>query len=586
MSYQTALTIADVIQDIHMFRYLLPAIQREFVWSTSQIERLFDSLMRDYPINSFLFWKVPKYKTSDYEFYEFLRNYHQKENTHNKKASVSGTDDIIAVLDGQQRLTSLYISLKGSYAYRLPRKRWDNMLAFPKRKLYLNLLQGSSAIDEEFDFSFLTEEESSNTNKDTYWFPVEKILDLKEAPDVSQYLIDNIFFEDFEKEKVTFANRTLSKFHSVIHLQPTISYYLEKSTELDKVLNIFIRTNSGGTILSYSDLLLSIATAQWETKDAREEITNFVDELNSIGDGFNFNKDFVLKSCLVLCNFSDIAFKVDNFNKKNMLKIESSWDDITFALRIAISLVASFGYNRDTLTSNTAIIPIAYYIYTNDINDNFVSSSKYIQEKNSIKHWLVLSLIKRAFSGTPDNILRPIRKIIDENGEKFPLQSIVNHFKGTNRTLVFSEEDIDNLMKNKYGKNFTFSILTLLYPHLDYKYNFHIDHIFPKSLFSESKLRKRSLTEEDIRFYSEHVDQIGNLQLLEALPNIEKKNKEFDTWLEEYSVSEEAKIEFKKKHFIPETNLNFENFASFFTERERLISEYFHHLLIKKNTNQ
>lgn len=78
MSYQTALTIEEVVNEIHKKKYLLPAIQREFVWDTDQIEKLFDSLMRDYPINSFLFWTVSKEKVKEYEFYEFLREYHEK----------------------------------------------------------------------------------------------------------------------------------------------------------------------------------------------------------------------------------------------------------------------------------------------------------------------------------------------------------------------------------------------------------------------------------------------------------------------------------------------------------------------------
>jgi uncharacterized protein with ParB-like and HNH nuclease domain len=123
-----------------------------------------------------------------------------------------------------------------------------------------------------------------------------------------------------DKAKAKFANRALFKLHSVIHTTPIISYYLEQSKELDKVLNIFIRVNSGGTTLSYSDLLLSFATAQWDQKDAREEINNFVDEINEIGRGFNVNKDFVLKACLVLSDFSDISFKVDNFNRAICLK--------------------------------------------------------------------------------------------------------------------------------------------------------------------------------------------------------------------------------------------------------------------------
>ena len=58
MSFQTPITISEVINDIHSKKYLLPSIQREFVWSQDQITMLFDSLMRDYPINSFLFWKI------------------------------------------------------------------------------------------------------------------------------------------------------------------------------------------------------------------------------------------------------------------------------------------------------------------------------------------------------------------------------------------------------------------------------------------------------------------------------------------------------------------------------------------------
>ena len=164
MAYQTALTIESVIKDIDSKKYLLPSIQREFVWSTGQIEKLFDSLMRDYPINAFLFWKVPREKVSEFKFYEFLRDYHQKDNKHNPKANTNGTEDIIAILDGQQRMTSLYIALKGTYAYKMSYKRWDNPAAYPKRKLYLNLLAASDDADMFYDFLFLTEEEA-----DAHW---------------------------------------------------------------------------------------------------------------------------------------------------------------------------------------------------------------------------------------------------------------------------------------------------------------------------------------------------------------------------------------------------------------------------------
>jgi uncharacterized protein with ParB-like and HNH nuclease domain len=319
MAFVEPITIKEAIDNVHKKNYLLPAIQREFVWRTDQIERLFDSLMRDYPISSFLFWEVEKQNISNFQFYEFVREYHERDNTHNPKADISGENGITAMLDGQQRLTSLYIGLKGTYAYKLPRKRWDNDSAFPKRKLCLNLLSRAVDADFVFDFKFLTKKEHHQSDDDHFWFIVGDILDLEKPADINKYLIKNGLLK-LEEDKAEFANEALYKLWEVIHKNKSINFFLEKGESLDKVLNIFIRVNSGGTQLSYSDLLLSIATAQWKEKDAREEITEFVDEINAIGDGFNINKDFVLKSCLVISGFRDIAFKVDNFNCKNLTR--------------------------------------------------------------------------------------------------------------------------------------------------------------------------------------------------------------------------------------------------------------------------
>jgi uncharacterized protein with ParB-like and HNH nuclease domain len=572
MSYETALTVKNVIEKIHKKEYLLPTIQREFVWNTYQIERLFDSLMRDYPISSFLFWEVDKENVNNYEFYEFIREFHEKDNRHNPKASINGDDKITAILDGQQRLTSLYIALKGSYAYKLPRKRYDNPDAYPKRKLYLNLISKSSEDELEYNFSFLTEKEVIQ-DENNFWFLVGDILKLEEPGDVNSYLIENEIFTKYNKEQANFANNALFKLRNVIMEKGILSYYKETSQSLDKVLNIFIRINSGGTKLSYSDLLLSIATAQWETKDAREEIITIVDEINDIGNGFNVEKDFILKSSLILSDFRDFAFKVDNFNKSNMLQIEKNWENITKALKLAVKLVSSFGYDRETLTSNNALIPIAYYLYKKQASDSFVTSNSNIEDKKKIRKWLVLSLIKRTFSGQPDNVLRPIRELIQQNNaEEFPLDKIIDKFKGTNKTLIFSDEDIENLTFYTYGQGFTFSVLSLLYPTLDFRNKFHIDHIFPKSLFKKSLLKKRGLSDEEIETFQDYVNYIGNLQLLEAIPNIEKQDTEFKEWLDETYPNDVEKKEYCQKHYIPQNiSLDFNNFINFFEEREKLM---------------
>jgi uncharacterized protein with ParB-like and HNH nuclease domain len=581
MAFERPLTIKEVINDIHRKRYLLPAIQREFVWDTDQIETLFDSLLRGYPVGAFLFWYVNKENIHKFKFYEFLREYHERDNTHNMEANISGEEDIIAILDGQQRLTSLYVGLKGSYAYKLPRKRIENDAAYPERKLYLNLLKKSDkSIDMVYDFKFLTDKEGAIRSDDSYWFKVGDILNFTEPYEINEYLYEKEL-NLVEKEKAKYANKTLHDLYKAIHDNLCINYYLERSQELDKVLNIFIRVNSGGTPLSYSDLLLSIATAQWEKRDARKTITSFVDEINNIGDGFDFNKDLVLKTCLVLSDLNDIAFKVDNFDSITMKKIEDEWDNISLSIRLAVQLISSFGFNYKTLTANYVIIPIAYYLNKKQNPYNFVESFKYIDERKEIQRFTTIALLKRIFGGQPDNVIKPIREIIKKNTDTFPFEQMKRELRVTNKSLKFTEEEIENLLWTKYGNRYTFSILSLLYPNLDYKNSFHQDHIFPKSLLkSRSKLRKERLSEEQIEYCIENHDYLSNLQLLEGIPNQEKSNKKFDTWLDEFCGDEIEKQEYKKKHLIPDVSLSVDNFEIFIEKRDNIIRDKLTKLLI------
>ncbi len=578
MAFQTALTIKETIANIHSKKYLLPSIQREFVWDVDQITQLFDSLMLGYPIGSFLFWEVGAANVKEFVFYEFLRNYHEKDCRHNTKASVIGNETVTAILDGQQRLTSLYVGLMGTYAYKKLYMRYDNPRAYPVRKLYLNLLKKADDEDWFYDFEFLTDEECKN-DADHYWFLVGNVLGFEKLSEAMKYLqkVTNYLVKigqgSYDEEKGEFATETLSKLWQAIHADGTISYYLEKSDKLDKVLNIFIRVNSGGTSLSYSDLLLSIASAQWDELDAREEIHGAVDEINSIGRGFNVNKDFILKACLVLCDFLDIAFKIDNFNHTNMMKIQSEWSNIMVALREAVTLVARLGFNRDNLTSNNLFIPIAYYIKHIGLPLNFAASPKNADNVRTIKKWLVSAMLKRVFSFQPDGVLRPVREIIvKSNGTVFPFEQIVERFKGTNRTHEFTDADIDNLLYLKYGQGDTLVVMSVLYPWADLHNLFHLDHIFPKADFTESKLRKRGIPADKMVDFLENVNYIGNLQLLEGLDNTSKNDKDFKEWFEANLPTVEARQAYCQKHLIPVgVDLSLENFPNFLEAREKLI---------------
>lgn len=573
MGFGKTHTIKEAINKIDNKDFLLPAIQREFVWSTEQIERLFDSLMRDYPVGSFLFWEVNEENSNKYEYYEFVKNYHERDSKHNPRHELTKKKSLIAVLDGQQRLTAFYIGLKGIYAEKIPRKRWDNDKAFPPKKLYINLIKKSEKEDFEYEFKFLPENKVK-FNEEEYWFEVGEIFKIT-TDKVSEFIIEN-FHGTVSQNKALLASRILNKLSSVVHEKPIIHPFIESDDKLDKVLNIFIRVNSAGTELSYSDLLLSIATAQWDDINAREEITHFVDEINKIGSGFNFNKDFVLKSSLVLADISDIAFKVDNFNSDNMSKIEGQWYDIKSSIKLAVNLISSFGFNRDYLPSNNALIPISYFLHINKYDINFVESPRFESERVKIQKWLIHSLLKKVFSGQPDVPLRNLRSIISKNENNyFPLKEIVETFRGTDRSIIFDDDEIENLIGYSYNQRYTFSTLALLYPTLDFKHYFHIDHIHPTGEFHVTKLRNKSLSQEQIEWFKERKDMLPNLQLLEGRVNQSKNSKPFKEWLNSNYSGDVDRRDFMRKHYIPDVDLSIHNFEEFFKKRENILFKKF-----------
>lgn len=583
--YEAPITIKKAIDNIKKRHYVLPSIQREFVWDTDQIETLFDSLMRDYPISTFLFWKVDKNKTKDFQFYEFLRNYHEKDNRHNRKAELSNDEDIIALLDGQQRMTSMYIALTGTYAKKMPYYKWSSSHAFPAKRLYLNLLKPSDELEVEYDFKFLTEDEAKS-QEGHYWFECSKILEITDMGKISMYLMKNKLMDTsfYSEQESEFAINTLNEFFNVIHQKGTISYYLEEGEELDKVLQIFIRINSGGTKLSYSDLLLSIATAQWKEKDAREVIHEFVDTINQIGDGFNFNKDIVLKSCLVLADF-DVKFKVDNFTKENMAIIEANWEKSSAAMRTSIELVSKFGYNRDNLAATNTIIPIAYFIYKNGFEESILHSSHRENDRKAVKEWLARVLLKGTFGGQPDSIYPKMRDLINANLGRFPLAETIAHYKGSRKSISFTEDDIDNLLELQYGNAKTYSVLTLLYPGLNNAYKYHQDHIHPQSFFSKPKLRKLGISEQDIELFLNNYNKLPNLQLLEATSNVEKSGQAFEKWLSKNFTTSESYESYLIQNLIaPSQSLIFTDFLAFFEQRKQNIKNRFMQMLDVKTT--
>lgn len=537
-------TIKNLIKKIDNNEYVLPALQREFVWKPEQIERLFDSIMKGYPIGSFLFWNVQNENINKYEFYNILKEYHQRDARHNTKINISHKDSVTAILDGQQRITSIYIALKGTYSYKIKGAWKNNDNAYPSRQLYLNIVSPNldTNKDVQFDFRFLTNEEAEDFTEDTLWYPVSDILQFEVGEMftvIARY--QELYRKNFPNEsveKTSYIMNSLGTLHQMME-KDILAYYEENSQEIDKVLDIFIRMNSGGTTLTYSDLLLSLATAKWQNLNAREEIYSLVDELNMIGNGFNFNKDNILKAALVLTDKNNIKFRASNFDKQTTNLIETNWEKTKKAISLAVNLLSNFGFNGDTLIANSVIIPVVYYLYKIDCPNNYLEADRYLNDRNKIKYFVQISLLKRIFGGTPDSILLKMRENMQDLSEGFPLSKLLK-VRDTNKSLILTDEDIDYLLDTKIGK-YSFTLLSVIFPAIDLKNKFHQDHIFPSSKYKNKKnLREIGYSEEEITFIVEHIDTIVNLQLLEGIPNTEKNNKYFDDWvLKRYNSNEE-----------------------------------------------
>ncbi|MEQ1759421.1 MAG: DUF262 domain-containing protein [Vicinamibacterales bacterium] len=565
MSFQPPITVQKAVEHIHARKYLLPAIQREFVWNTGQIEQLFDSLLRGYPIGSFLFWSVTREHSREYQFYEFIKDVHARDAIHNPKASIVGDEDFTAILDGQQRLTSLYVGLRGSYAAKEKYGRWENDASFPRRRLYLNLLREPTDADRKYDFRFLTDEEvAADTGPNSHWFVAGRVLDFKSYKDGFDYLIKNEIATEH-------GSSCMSRLWEAIRLEPVITHFLEEEQDLDKVLDIFIRMNSGGTKLSYSDLLLSTATAQWKSLDAREEIHGLVEELNQV-NRFHFDKDFVLKACLVIGGLPDIRYKVTNFTRENMDKIEKAWPDIERSLRQAVLLVGSFGFEGQTLTSANAVIPIAHYLFRRGCPTGYVESAKHRDDREAVRQWLLRSLLRGLFGGHADRVHAVIRDVVDTNHEQFPGDLIAQRLLTIGKSLRFEAEEIDALLFSKYQQKDTFAVLALLSPTLDLRNHFHQDHVHPRSTFKKKALEKAGVAPDDIDFCLEHCDYIPNLQLLEGVPNQEKSATPFETWLATTYASEADQRAYRERHNIPGGSLALGSFKEFFMARRELLA--------------
>ena len=528
-----------------------------------------------------------------YKMYGFIQNYitttkYITTNAQSRNSEVvpDGAGDLKLILDGQQRLSSFYIGLRGTYTYKQDYKWYRNENAWKKSRLYLNLtsnpeeeLSENGDRQSRYDFAFLPIDQYGErvvSRGDNLWFRAGAILNYSKNEDQEDLVFEvkDEYADRLDRKRERNVGRNLRALWRAIHDKAYITYFEEKEQDIDRVLDIFIRTNDGGTQLQKSDLLLSIATANWEHYDAREELTSFVDYLNTQLPSTNdYDKDFLLKSCLVLSDLP-VRYRVGQFNRENVSKIESEWESIRTAIKVAATLVNQFGIDENTLTSRNAVIPLAYYFKNTGLTVDHLQqgAEEYHQTKQAMKKWLLTTLLNGTLSGNSDTVLRTVRnELSDAEGEGFPLQEINDAVEGLNKVVGFNEEIAENILENEKGSKRTFLALTLLYPENDWgSVQYHQDHIFPSSKLDEEYLREQDFPEHKIAEFTKEQDKLANLQLLTENENETKQDKSFEKWVMNQNEG------FYQRHFIPEDPEyhKLENFDQFVTERRKRIKQH------------
>jgi len=552
-------TISEVIEEINK-KYFLPDIQRSFVWDPEQVYALFDSIMRDYPISTFLFWKQDGayLKSENIKKLEFV---HTSKGKNRENTEISSAKEYLLVLDGQQRLTTFYLVLKGNYIIR--NNPYD---------LYFNVLSGDKELEDGvlYEFKFFNEkngdhfkEEDKKEKTVKLWFRVKNVYDINDIEDVPDILEDSIE-RKYDLELSKDQMKSFSRLLRMLKYEKLIYYYPEVEKDYDKVLDIFVRTNSGGTMLSYSDLLFSTIKSKWA--EARGKFDSLLSNINN-GERYKFSNDFVLKISLLLYakNTEEIRYKTKNFKSDLIHKIKKDWNEIEEAITLTVDILKDrlFLSSYKTISSNNSIIPIVYWIFKNQYKG--LGEERHCIKDSEIDRigvWLSKSLLTGIFGGQSDSILYKCKEAIDAGSAKsFPAEDIEKRINTeTKKTMKLEEDFLDDI---SYNSRDSYLVLSLCYKGaINFQPRFKGNIPEQDHIFSQDELDKAKIPEEKI-------NSIYNIRYIGSSENKIKSKTIFSKWIS--SLGEEE----KKKHLIPDGIEGINDFDRFLERRKKLIESSF-----------
>lgn len=606
MGYEN-MSINKVFDGIEGKTIVLPALQRNYVWKEEQICSLFDSLMKGYPIGSFLFWNVAEQDRSNYHFHSFSKDIDisDKKNIRGVRGDeITPLSSVTAVLDGQQRVTSLLIGLKGSYKSVVKKDRKNDDGTYPVRYLCLNILHYvNNTAGENYEFQFLSEKEMGVRDQEHCWFRLSELFKAGFTLDkLGDYVRDLNVTTDFEQGLRIIS--MLTKLYNLVFTESNVSYYTAEKKDLSEAVEIFERVNNNGKQLSGTDLMLSMASAS-SREDMHEKITEAIKQISNATNnetGFEPDRDFILTAMIMAVGKDDTGkdnivstTAKTNYTKSSIDKINACWEDVIDAITSAAVYIEELGFNGRKL-GKSFLHPIAYYFYKRGSELNAqsyaISNTPEAQEdRKNITQWLLRAQIKQIFAYGIPATLGSIRKQMNEAmdatdsnpapSKLFPLPQLIAASGDTDKekSLKISTHDVDDVLRWKYGNEKIVPLFTVLLK--ESLGTFDVDHMWPQEkMRSDTKIKNAAkeaavtLSDDQILFYKDHYDMLPNLQLLKRTPNSQKSQDFFNVWIEKAYPDEAQRNTYISNYCIPTgSGWAYSDFQSFYAARKAMLTE-------------
>lgn len=546
------ITIFEALHHIKSGKFIMPAFQRQYVWSMEQIEKLWDSILLDYPIATFLFWHIDNNNVSgDTYFCNFLSevtfdNRKQADSINYELSTINLSLTDTAVLDGQQRLTSLFLSLLGK-AYIRQKYARRKVVGGTVAKLVIELNKHKSSVDEE----------EYNSKKFDIRF-TEKVGKLSPT----QFEISDILGEKFQNEETRekaieetiayvpadskeYARSILNKLYNKIFVEKLIHYTEIHDMKQDDALEMFVRFNSGGKPLKKHEITMSILEAYWPNAK-----TKFGELLS--GSYAGFGSDFIVRAALML--YGDVV--KSNINKQIADELKNNWEDFRQSLANLEKVLNGMKMEVSRFSSSwNVLLPIIYYIYYN---------SNYSDNLDGIKAYLIRAVLFSYFQSGTTSKLQQMKSNINDNDYEIT----VDMLEQINDLRVTSGK-IDDIINSEKGSRVAGEALYFLgVDWINKNYKYEQDHLHPYDRFDSSK--PVSVQMDDWRRWRSNRNRLPNLHLLEGRSNGSKNVMRLVDYYND--MNDAQKKVFRDEAIIPDgVSLEIENFGEFYEKRKELL---------------